>query len=182
MKPLKNLIRMLSECFQPAPLPRPNEANLAFMVCVIKVKVRSVGWQKAVNRVLSSTKGVRQFKLKEDGKVEVSGIVDPALLMRNLAKSGKSAELEWIQFGQCSSNLFLPSQPPKPPEKGPFSQGPFRNFNHPRFALPRHGGYHGLQPPLPPPPLAPYSRPRPLPPAFYGHDSRDGHISNCNAM
>ncbi|MCD7466744.1 hypothetical protein HAX54_003749 [Datura stramonium] len=165
MKPLKCLIRMISECFEPASIPRPNEANLAFMVCVIRVKVRSHGWQKAVNRVLRSTNGVRQFKLVEDGKVIVSGMVDPSLLMKNLAKSGKSAELEWIQYGQCSSNLFLPPQPPKAQNNGPFSQGgPFRNFRQSRFALPHLGGYHGLPlqppyygpPPPPPPPLPPF--------------------------
>ncbi|XP_055823239.1 uncharacterized protein LOC129891779 [Solanum dulcamara] len=178
MKPLKFIIRVLSDCFAPTPFPRPNESRLAFMVCVIKIKVRSRGWQKAVNRVLKSTNGVRQFKLTEGGEVTVSGMVDPTLLMKNLAKSGKSAELQWIQYGQCSSNLFLP---PKPPINGFQNQGPFRNFSYSRFALPQHAGYYGLPPP-PPPPYAPYSIAEPPPPVLYEPDSRQGHISNCNTM
>ncbi|KAM3396337.1 hypothetical protein P3S68_005343 [Capsicum galapagoense] len=150
MKPLKCIIRVLSNCFQPS-FPRPNKATLAFMVCVIKIKIRSSGWQKAITRVLSSCDGVRQTKLTEDGKVMVSGIVDPNLLMKNLAKVNKSAELEWIQFGQCSTNLFLPPKPPTNNANLPSNQGPFRNFTYPRFGPPpHHGGYYGLPPPLRP--------------------------------
>ncbi|CAN4103954.1 unnamed protein product [Withania somnifera] len=148
MKPLKCIIRVLNDCFEPSSPLHLNESNLVFMVCVIKIKVRSSRWHKANHVVLNSTKGgARQFKFTEDGKVMVSGIVDPALLMKNLAKSGKSAEIEWIQYGQCSSNLFLP---PKPPNNAVPNQGPLRNLNYSRFPLPHHGGYYGAPLPLPP--------------------------------
>ncbi|KAL6999135.1 hypothetical protein U1Q18_000297 [Sarracenia purpurea var. burkii] len=46
--------------------------------------------------------------MDEDGRIEVSGTVDPSLLLKMLAKAGKGAEICWWQFGQCSSNLFIP--------------------------------------------------------------------------
>ncbi|MCD7466743.1 hypothetical protein HAX54_003748 [Datura stramonium] len=42
-----------------------------------------------------------------DGMIEVSGNVDPKLLLKRLSKAGKKAELCWFQFGECSSNLFI---------------------------------------------------------------------------
>ncbi|GFZ21911.1 hypothetical protein Acr_29g0010730 [Actinidia rufa] len=46
--------------------------------------------------------------MDEDGRIEVSGMVDPSLLLKMLAKAGKKAEICWWQFGQCSSNLYIP--------------------------------------------------------------------------
>ncbi|CAK9148841.1 unnamed protein product [Ilex paraguariensis] len=46
--------------------------------------------------------------MNEEGMVEVSGTVDPSLLLKILAKAGKRAEVCWFQFGQCSSNLYMP--------------------------------------------------------------------------
>ncbi|KAK4714969.1 hypothetical protein R3W88_020876 [Solanum pinnatisectum] len=42
-----------------------------------------------------------------DGMIEVSGNVDPKLLLKRLSKAGKKAELCWFQFGECSTNLFV---------------------------------------------------------------------------
>lgn len=42
-----------------------------------------------------------------DGMIEVSGNVDPKLLLKRLSKAGKKAELCWFQFGECSTNLFI---------------------------------------------------------------------------
>ncbi|XP_073298746.1 heavy metal-associated isoprenylated plant protein 33-like [Primulina huaijiensis] len=82
----------------------------AFMTCILRVNVQTPGWQKAVRRVLSSSKGVRSFKMDEYGTVEVSGIVDPKSLLKKLGKAGNRAQLRWFQYGQCSDNLFLPYQ------------------------------------------------------------------------
>ncbi|KAA8527034.1 hypothetical protein F0562_008737 [Nyssa sinensis] len=57
-----------------------------------------------------SPEGISNFRMDEDGMVEVSGTVDPSLLMKMLAKAGNRAELCWFQFGQCSSNLFIPDR------------------------------------------------------------------------
>ncbi|KAL2476031.1 Uncharacterized protein Adt_36767 [Abeliophyllum distichum] len=46
--------------------------------------------------------------MDEYGIVQVSGMINPKLLMKKLGKAGKHAELCWFQYGQCSSNLFLP--------------------------------------------------------------------------
>lgn len=39
--------------------------------------------------------------------VEISGTVNPSLLLKMLGRAGRSAELCWFQFGECSSNLFV---------------------------------------------------------------------------
>ncbi|KAL3851156.1 hypothetical protein ACJIZ3_013038 [Penstemon smallii] len=80
----------------------------AFMTCVLRVNYQTPRWQKAVRGVLRSSRGVRSFKMDAYGLVEVSGVVDPNLLIKNLGKAGRGAQLCWFQFGQCSSNLFLP--------------------------------------------------------------------------
>ncbi|GAA0144109.1 hypothetical protein LIER_04637 [Lithospermum erythrorhizon] len=52
--------------------------------------------------------GVYNFKMIGNGKIIVSGKVDPTKLLKFIAKAGKTAEVLWWQFGECSSNLFLP--------------------------------------------------------------------------
>ncbi|KAM7498955.1 hypothetical protein LguiA_023369 [Lonicera macranthoides] len=52
--------------------------------------------------------------MDEDGKVEVSGTVNPKQLLKMLAKAGKRAEVCWFQFGECSSNLYVPTLPQTP--------------------------------------------------------------------
>ncbi|KAL7202158.1 hypothetical protein ACSBR1_033771 [Camellia fascicularis] len=85
------------------------EENYAFTTCILRVNVRTNGWQKIVSTVLSNIQGgLNNFRMDEDGRIEVSGTVDPSLLLKILAKAGNRAELCWWQFGQCSSNLYIP--------------------------------------------------------------------------
>lgn len=51
---------------------------------------------------------VSNFRMNEDGAVEISGTVDPMLLLKVLGKIGKSAKLLDWKFGECSSNLDMP--------------------------------------------------------------------------
>lgn len=46
--------------------------------------------------------------MDDNGVVEISGTVDPKLLLKMLGKAGSKTELRWLQFGECSSNLFMP--------------------------------------------------------------------------
>lgn len=45
--------------------------------------------------------------MDDNGVVEISGTANPSLLLKMLGRAGKSAELCWFQFGECSSNLFM---------------------------------------------------------------------------
>ncbi|XP_020553995.1 uncharacterized protein LOC110013009 [Sesamum indicum] len=78
-----------------------------FMTCLVKVNTRSSG-QKTVAKVLQKCHGIYSFRMDDDGLVEISGTVDPNLLLKMVGKSGRKAELRWLQFGECSSNLFMP--------------------------------------------------------------------------
>ncbi|KAI3456848.1 hypothetical protein Pfo_013511 [Paulownia fortunei] len=78
-----------------------------FMTCLVKVNTRS-SWQKTVTKVLNKCHGIYSFRMDDNGVVEISGTVDPNLLLKMLGKAGRKAELRWLQFGECSSNLFMP--------------------------------------------------------------------------
>lgn len=46
--------------------------------------------------------------MHDDGLLQVSGTLDPVLLLKVLAKSGKAAKLVDWKFGGCSRNLIMP--------------------------------------------------------------------------
>ncbi|KAM3222926.1 hypothetical protein P3L10_022196 [Capsicum annuum] len=77
-----------------------------FMTCILRVKNRSSGWQKTVSKIFKNVYGIN-FRMNGGGMIEVSGNVDPKLLLKGLAKAGRKAELCWLQFGECSNNLFI---------------------------------------------------------------------------
>ncbi|KAK4417994.1 hypothetical protein Salat_2212100 [Sesamum alatum] len=105
--------------------------------CIIKVNPSKPGWQKAVLAILRNCKGAR-FKMDQDGVVELSGIADPNQLLKKISKSSR-VELHWFQFGQCSSNLFMPEA-----KKDPAPQKPNHHNTFPPYA---QYGYHYHQPP-----------------------------------
>ncbi|KAL7088026.1 hypothetical protein ACP275_13G104600 [Erythranthe tilingii] len=78
-----------------------------FMTCLVKVNTRS-SWQRTVTKVLNKCHGIYSFRMDDHGVVEIAGAVDPSMLLKMLGKSGNKAELRWLQFGECSSNLFMP--------------------------------------------------------------------------
>ncbi|KAK6785648.1 hypothetical protein RDI58_019103 [Solanum bulbocastanum] len=78
-----------------------------FMTCILWVNNRISGWQKTVSKVFKNVYGITNFRMNGDGMIEVSGNVDPKLLLKRLSKAGKKAELCWFQFGECSTNLFV---------------------------------------------------------------------------
>lgn len=54
---------------------------------------------------------VANFRMNTDGTVEISGTVDPKKILKILKKAKSKAELCHFQFGECSTNLFLPPRP-----------------------------------------------------------------------
>ncbi|CAH9138799.1 unnamed protein product [Cuscuta epithymum] len=183
----------IKNSISPPPPPKPNEANLTFMTCLLKVDIKSPGWQKAIMAILRSNKGVRSFQMSQNGKIMVTGKGDLNLLLKMLKKAEKSTELVWVQSGLCSSNLFLINgggdgdgsyvqQGPR----GPFDAQPC----YPQPASHHHSYYTSMPPPPPayhhhvpppayhhvPPPAYHHHVPPPLEPAF-GVDNIDNDRS-----
>ncbi|XP_070006938.1 uncharacterized protein [Nicotiana sylvestris] len=78
-------------------------STLEEKTCVLWVNNRTSGWQKTVAKVFKNVYGIRNCRMNGDGMIEVSGNMDPKVLLKRLGK----AELCWFQFGECSSNLFI---------------------------------------------------------------------------
>ncbi|CAH9073362.1 unnamed protein product [Cuscuta europaea] len=167
VKSIRAYYLKIRNCISPPPPPKPNEANLTFMTCLLKVDTNSPGWHKAIIAILRSNKGVRSFKMSQSGKIMVTGTGDLNLLLKMLKKTEKSTELVWVQSGLCSSNLFLINdnghQQQQLGPRGPFGLQP---WNQPA-PLHSHYDFNGLfttmsPPPLPPPPPPAYHGPPPL--------------------
>ncbi|KAL8458798.1 hypothetical protein ACS0TY_036342 [Phlomoides rotata] len=77
-----------------------------FMTCVVKVDTR-YNWQKTISALLKKCHGVYNFRMNDHGEVEISGTIDPCVLLEKLGRAGRKAELKWFQFGECSNNLFM---------------------------------------------------------------------------
>uniref|UniRef100_A0A0D9XWV3 HMA domain-containing protein n=1 Tax=Leersia perrieri TaxID=77586 RepID=A0A0D9XWV3_9ORYZ len=70
------------------------EEVLKIQTCVLKVNIHCDGCQKKVKKILHKIEGVYQTSVDaEQGKVTVSGLVDPATIIKKLNKAGKPAEL-----------------------------------------------------------------------------------------
>ena len=74
------------------------EEVLKIQTCVLKVNIHCDGCQKKVKKILHKIEGVYQTSIDaEQGKVTVSGLVDPATIIKKLNKAGKPAELWGFQ-------------------------------------------------------------------------------------
>ncbi|KAL6500204.1 hypothetical protein OROHE_025570 [Orobanche hederae] len=82
------------------------EDDLSFMTLVFKVNPIKAGWHKAIISLLKRCKGAR-FKMDQEGVVEVSGMSNPYKVLKKIGESSR-LEIQWYQFGECSSNLFMP--------------------------------------------------------------------------
>ncbi|EHA8591541.1 heavy metal-associated isoprenylated plant protein 32 [Cocos nucifera] len=73
--------------------------------CVLKVNIHCDGCKKKVKKLLHKIEGVYLTNIDaEQGKVTVSGNVDPAILLKKLNKAGKHAEL-WGSKGGKNDHL-----------------------------------------------------------------------------
>ncbi|THU57930.1 hypothetical protein C4D60_Mb03t08780 [Musa balbisiana] len=86
---------------------------LKIQTCILKVNIHCDGCKKKVKKLLHKVDGVYTTSIDaEQGKVTVSGDVDPATLVKKLAKAGKHAELLAPKGGDnSSSNQAQKSQP-----------------------------------------------------------------------
>ncbi|AQK73100.1 Heavy metal transport/detoxification superfamily protein, partial [Zea mays] len=62
--------------------------------CALKVNIHCDGCEKKVKKILHKIDGVYQSSIDaEQGKVTVSGLMDPATVIKKLNKAGKPAQL-----------------------------------------------------------------------------------------
>lgn len=70
------------------------EEFLKIQTCALKVNIHCDGCKRKVKKTLQKIDGVYTVSIdSEQGKVTVSGNVDPATLLKKLAKGGKNAEI-----------------------------------------------------------------------------------------
>lgn len=69
--------------------------------------------------------------MEDNGKINISGYIDPTVLLKCLRKAGKTAQIVHWQYGECSSNLF---------EK---TESPSINNGNGYYLYPGYEGYNG---------------------------------------
>ncbi|KAF5738612.1 hypothetical protein HS088_TW13G01513 [Tripterygium wilfordii] len=86
------------------------EEILKIQTCVLKVNIHCDGCKQKVKKILQKIDGVYTTKIdSEQGRVTISGNVDPSVLIKKLSKSGKHAELWGAQKPNNNQNN-LPNQ------------------------------------------------------------------------
>lgn len=71
--------------------------------------------------------------MENNGKVNISGYINPTLLLKCLEKAGKTAEIVHWEYGECSSNLFEKTESPLPlPPINNNGYPPNYNYNYRR--------------------------------------------------
>ncbi|KAJ0980970.1 hypothetical protein J5N97_009225 [Dioscorea zingiberensis] len=89
------------------------EEFLKIQTCDLKVNIHCDGCKQKVKKLLQKIDGVYTTSIDaEQGKVTVSGNVDPATLIKKLGKHGKHAEL-WASKGAFNPHFNLTNQFPK---------------------------------------------------------------------
>ncbi|XVF38145.1 hypothetical protein REPUB_Repub20aG0073900 [Reevesia pubescens] len=87
------------------------EEFMKIQTCVLKVNIHCDGCKQKVKKILQKIDGVYKTSIdSEQGKVTVSGNVDPAVLIKKLAKSGKHAELWGASKSNNNNQNHLASQ------------------------------------------------------------------------
>ncbi|KAL8096535.1 hypothetical protein AgCh_037481 [Apium graveolens] len=79
-----------------------------FTSFIVKVDSTVVG-ESTMAKILKKTKlEISSLKLYGEGMFQVSGKLDPKILLKVLGKTDKTAELVGLQSGGCSQNLYMP--------------------------------------------------------------------------
>ncbi|CAL9144428.1 unnamed protein product [Musa hybrid cultivar] len=85
---------------------------LKIQTCILKVSIHCNGCKKKVKKLLQKVDGVYTTSIDaEQGRVTVSGDVDPATLIKKLCKAGKHAELLAPKNGNIIINQGQKPQP-----------------------------------------------------------------------
>ncbi|KAG6466214.1 heavy metal-associated isoprenylated plant protein 32-like [Zingiber officinale] len=109
---------------------------LTMQTCTLKVNIHCDGCKKKVKKLLHKVDGVYTTSIDaEGGKVTVSGNVDPAALLKKLAKAGKHAELLAPKAGNNNQAQKPQQQPEKQGGKrgnGSGGNGKDQKVQHPK--------------------------------------------------
>ncbi|XP_074355182.1 uncharacterized protein LOC141693893 [Apium graveolens] len=80
----------------------------SFTSFVVKVDP-TVVWESTMAKILKKTKlEISSLKMYGEGMFQVSGKLDPKILLKVLGKTDKTAFLVGLQSGGCSQNLYMP--------------------------------------------------------------------------
>ncbi|KAK4746212.1 hypothetical protein SAY87_012524 [Trapa incisa] len=116
------------------------EETLKIQTYVLKVNIHCDGCKQKVKKVLQKIDGVFTTKIdSEQGKVTVSGIVDPALLIKKLTKSGKHAEI-WGSQQNPNLNHQLNNLQIDPKNSSKEQRGHNNIGNDNKYPPPKGGG------------------------------------------
>ncbi|CAN6572415.1 unnamed protein product [Malus baccata var. baccata] len=89
-----------AETYQSVPfLIMAETTDTDFMRCELKLDTSTPGWHKTMTKVLNKIKGVSCTIDTQAGIAYVSGTIEPNMLLKLLAKSGKHAELLRVDSG-----------------------------------------------------------------------------------
>ncbi|KAK4794804.1 hypothetical protein SAY86_012798 [Trapa natans] len=108
------------------------EEILKIQTCVLKVNIHCDGCKHEVKKTLQKIDGVFTTKIdSEQGKVTVSGTVDPLVLIKKLTKSGKNAQIWGSQQQKPNLNNQLKNLQIDPKNNKGGQKGNNHNNNHP---------------------------------------------------
>ncbi|KAL4554725.1 hypothetical protein LXL04_037328 [Taraxacum kok-saghyz] len=86
----------------------------------------------SIDPLLFLVKGVTNFRMENNGKINISGYIDPNLLLKCLRKLGKKAQIVHWQYGECSSNLFEKTKSPSVNASYP-GYGGYNGYGYPSY-------------------------------------------------
>ncbi|KAI5650595.1 hypothetical protein M9H77_36600 [Catharanthus roseus] len=116
------------------------EEFLKIQTCVLKVNIHCDGCKHKVKKILQKIDGVYTTQIdSEQGKVTVSGNVDPDTLIKKLAKSGKHAEIWGAAPKAITSNPQQPNQLNNPFKNMQIGNGKDGNNKNPAAAVQKGG-------------------------------------------
>ncbi|KAF8093294.1 hypothetical protein N665_0385s0041 [Sinapis alba] len=118
------------------------EEFMNIQTCVLKVNIHCEGCKQKVKKIFQKIEGVLGTKIDADqGKVTVSGSVDPSVLIEKLAKSGKHAEILRAPQGNYNPNQSHLANQLKGMQIDNGKGGGGKNNNNDKG--PKHGGGNG---------------------------------------
>lgn len=77
---------------------------------ILKTNIHCHGCEKKIRKLLQDIRGVDKFSIDaEQGRITVSGTIDPQTLMKLLRKTGKKSELLWEPMVADQNDLQIDS-------------------------------------------------------------------------
>ncbi|KAM3729340.1 hypothetical protein ACB098_12G004000 [Castanea mollissima] len=139
-------------------------ASSTQMCCALKVDTSSSGWHNTMVKVLKKISGVVYDIDAEEGMAYITGKADPHKILKKLVKSGKHAQLCWVEIGnqytysQDGSYLHPRGREPYYEDPYPYLSSYRRDSYWDGYNGPGYNSYYPHQPmPHYYPPQVPYN-------------------------